>query len=97
MAEQSSTHTPKSGPTAEDFDLVISFITARLEPLRRKSYDTDMEPALVGLADIVHSIYGSAASKLEAGNRAGWEMHQLNVIARRWRDHPDYRGEWMLL
>ncbi|MFF1358732.1 hypothetical protein [Streptomyces sp. NPDC058297] len=89
MAEQGSTHTPEPGPTAEDFDHIISFITARLEPLRRESYDTDMEPALVGLTDVIHTIHGSADSKRSAGSRASLELGHLNVIARGWRDHPD--------
>jgi hypothetical protein len=96
MTEQ-STYTPSPGPTAEDFDQIISFITARLEPLRRKSYDTDMEPALVGLTDIIHTIHGAAEHKIQSGKRAGMELHQLNVIARRWRDHSDYKATWTLL
>lgn len=79
---------------ASQFDFVVSFITARIEPLRRKTYDTDLEPALVGLLDIVHSIWGAADAKLARGERAAFELHQLHLIARQWREHVDYRAEW---
>lgn len=79
---------------ASQFDFVVSFITARIEPLRRKTYDTDIEPALVALLDIVHSIWGAADAKITRGEPAGFELHQLYLIARQWREHADYRREW---
>jgi hypothetical protein len=79
MSEQPTRTVP---PSIEDFDSIISFITARLEPLRRSSYDSEMEPAL--------------AAEVEMRDRqsAAFEFHQLHLIARRWRDHPDYQKKW---
>lgn len=79
---------------ASQFDFVVSFITARIEPLRRKTYDANIDPALVALLDIVHSVWGAADAKIARGEPAGFELHQLYLIARQWREHADYRSEW---
>lgn len=93
MSEQPTRTAPPS-PSIEDFDSIISFITARMEPLRRNSHNSDMEPALVGFGDLVHSIYGAAEAKMRNGQRATFEFHQLHLAARWWRDHPDYPQKW---
>jgi hypothetical protein len=95
MTNPQSTYTPPPPHTQEDIDALVSFIQARVKPLRDAArYDTEEHKALQALLDLTVYILGSAQAVLARGDDPHMEFHYLALVARQWQDHPDFQPAW---
>lgn len=91
----SDAYTTPPAKTTEDIERVVSFIRARVTPLRDKfPYDSDEGKAHQALLDMASMIKGSAASEVERGESPEMPHLYLTAAARQWDDHPDFLAKW---
>lgn len=89
------TYTPPPARTQEDIDALVSFIQARVKPLRDAAqYDSEEHKALQALLDLSVYIRGSAESELARGDEPYMQFHYLALVTRQWDGHPDFQSAW---
>ena len=81
--------------TMDDIEKVISFIEARVKPLRDKApYNSDTERSHQALLDMVTVTRGVAQSEISHGADPVMPYFHLTIAARQWRHHPDFLPQW---
>lgn len=85
-------YTPR---TRDEIDALVSFIRARVKPLRDGALsDTDEYKVSQALLDITAHILGVAQSVLARDDDPSVEYSHLALMAQRWDDHPDFQAAW---
>jgi hypothetical protein len=89
------TYTPPPDKTMNDIDKVISFIKARVTPLRDSApHSSDEERSYQALLDLTAVLKGAAQSEIARGDDPSMPHFYLTIAARQWSDHPDFLPEW---
>lgn len=82
-------------PTMADVEALEAFIKDRVTPLHREAaYKSEELRAFQALLDVVTVTMGSAEATMRQGKYLGVQRYALAVIARQWRDHPDFQASW---
>ncbi|MER5277828.1 hypothetical protein ABT025_18995 [Streptomyces sp. NPDC002809] len=82
-------------PTLTDIEALGAFIKARITPLHEKAaYRSNELRAFQALLDTVVVVTGSAETAVKQGEYLGMQRLSLAVIARQWKDHPDFQAAW---
>lgn len=89
------TYTPFPDYNQEDIEALVSFIQARVRPLRDAArYDSEDFKAFQALLDVTVHLKGAAQSELNRGDSPSLEFHHLALVARQWDDHADFLPAW---
>lgn len=81
--------------TLEEVEALVDFIEARVDPLRvAAEYGSEEREAFEALLNLVFFTKGVAQARARKGDEPYWEFHSLNVLARRWKQHPDHQSAW---
>lgn len=82
-------------PTLADIEALGSFIKARVTPPHQKAeYKSEELRAFQALLDTVAVVTGSAEAATKRGEYLGVQRLSLAVIARQWKEHPDFQAAW---
>jgi len=89
-------YTPRPHRTAEEFEALVAFLDARIEPLRvATAYDSEERKALEALSSLVHYTKALAESEIKYGqDNPSNEFYALVTAAWKWKDHPDWQPGW---
>ena len=88
-------YTPPPPRTIEDVEDLVSFIQARVTPLRDAArYNSEEFRAFQSLIDVAAFMLGAAQSVSLRGESPAMEYYYLAQIARRWHDHTDFKQSW---
>lgn len=94
MTEQ-STYTPPPHFTQQEIDALVSFIQARVKPLRHTAdYRSEEFKAFQGILTVAPYMKGIAAAEIRGGVDPSIMFHCLALIANQWDDHPDFQPSW---
>ncbi|WP_399559576.1 hypothetical protein OIA45_49030 (plasmid) [Streptomyces chartreusis] len=94
MTEQTE-YTPQPPRTQGDIDALVSFVQARVKPLRDAArYDSEECKAFQALLDLTVYVKGSAEWELSRGEDPSMQFHYLALITRQWDEHPDFQRSW---
>ncbi|WP_158935114.1 hypothetical protein [Streptomyces capuensis] len=82
-------------PTVADIEALGAFIKARVTPPHRKAaYKSEELRAFQALLDTVAVVTGSAEAAAKQGEYLGMQRLSLAVIARQWKEHPEFQVSW---
>lgn len=88
-------YTPPPPRTIEDVEDLVSFIRARVTPLRDAArYDSEEFRAFQSLIDVAVFMHGAAKSVALRGESLAMEYYYLTQIAAQWRAHADFKQSW---
>lgn len=94
MTDQTE-YTPQPPRTQADIDALVSFIQARVRPLRDAAQHRSEEyKAFQALLDLAVYVKGSAEWELSRGEDPSMQFHYLALITRQWEAHPDFQLAW---